>query len=695
MKKTLLLVIATFGLLVAAQAQTYNFTNASASGRFGPTQSQTDAAYTATNLFGAVTVMNQGIQEWIVPTTGTYRITAIGACGGEGQGAFNPGLPGTGATIEGDFALTAGTTIYIVVAQKGVYADNGSGGGGGSFVYTGAPGGGGLMIAAGGGGGHGHGASPATAALGGGGGATTAQVDGLQGAGNGGNSGLGLGGLMGVGCNFDGAGSGGAGWTANGQTATCGISTGGSFSTFVGGDGGLDGLTGGFGGGGGSDGNGSPGGGGGGYTGGGGGNTYNNTSWGAGAGAGSFNSGLNPINTAGISGAPSGFMHGSVTIDFLCTPLAGITLDNASLPDLTDPCSVSPTAPTATTNCGTIAGIPNITFPMTGSGVITWTFDDGVNLATQTQNVTISDTQNPIPDAASLNGASGQCSVSALPVPTATDCGGAIQGVPDVTFPLTTPGLTVITWSYTDGSGNTATQTQNVNINDVAAPNPDVVSLSDLMECSGFTPPTPTATDNCEGATSATPDVTFPITAGGLTVVTWTYIDGSGNTSSQTQNITITVVNTTVTSASATITADATGATYQWIDCDNGNAPIVGETNISYTASVTGSYAVEVTENGCTDMSACTFIDFTGLEDINSNNFKLYPNPNNGQFVIDFPNTQDYTVTVFDLTGKLLLSKSNVSNSKNTIDGSQLKPGTYQIRISDSNTSIVKSAVVL
>ena len=52
-------------------------------------------------------------------------------------------------------------------------------------------------------------------------------------------------------------------------------------------------------------------------------------------------------------------------------------------------------------------------------------------------------------------------------------------------------------------------------------------------------------------------------------------------------------------------------------------------------------------------------------------------------------------VTVFDLTGKLLMSKSNVSNSKNTIDGSQLKPGTYQIRISDSNTSIVKSAVVL
>ena len=75
-------------------------------------------------------------------------------------------------------------------------------------------------------------------------GATPAQVDPLQGAGNGGNSGLGLGGLMGVGCNFGGAGSGGAGWTANGQTATCGISTGGSFSTFVAADRRLDGLTG-------------------------------------------------------------------------------------------------------------------------------------------------------------------------------------------------------------------------------------------------------------------------------------------------------------------------------------------------------------------------------------------------------------------------------------------------------------------
>ncbi|MDE0470557.1 MAG: T9SS type A sorting domain-containing protein, partial [Ekhidna sp.] len=49
---------------------------------------------------------------------------------------------------------------------------------------------------------------------------------------------------------------------------------------------------------------------------------------------------------------------------------------------------------------------------------------------------------------------------------------------------------------------------------------------------------TPTATDNCNGEVMAAPDVTFPITAS--TTITWTYEDVAGNTSTQTQRVTIT-----------------------------------------------------------------------------------------------------------------------------------------------------------
>jgi hypothetical protein len=72
-----------------------------------------------------------------------------------------------------------------------------------------------------------------------------------------------------------------------------------------------------------------------------------------------------------------------------------------------------------------------------------------------------------------------------------------------------------------------------------------------------------------------------------------------------------------------TLTADQTGATYQWLDCDNNFAIINGETNQSYTPAVTGNYAVEVNMNGCVDTSACFLVDYTGIEELFQNEKEL------------------------------------------------------------------------
>src|SRR5690606_30664108 len=64
----------------------------------------------------------------------------------------------------------------------------------------------------------------------------------------------------------------------------------------------------------------------------------------------------------------------------------------------------------------------------------------------------------------------------------------------------------------------------------------------------------------------------------------------------------------TVSIAGNVLTADEIGASYQWIDCDNGNVSISGETNQSFTATGNGNYAVEVTQNGCTATSLCTMV---------------------------------------------------------------------------------------
>jgi hypothetical protein len=143
----------------ASSSYAYTFTNAGATGIYGPTQLQIDAAYTGTDLEGNVVVTTQGIQEWTVPTTGIYTIEVAGAKGGDKEDYVD--LGGDGAIVSDSFTLTQGEVIKIVVGQMGsrdLSATNsgGGGGGGGTFVYRSAaeP-----LIVAGGGGGIGAGNS--------------------------------------------------------------------------------------------------------------------------------------------------------------------------------------------------------------------------------------------------------------------------------------------------------------------------------------------------------------------------------------------------------------------------------------------------------------------------------------------------------------------------------------------------------
>src|SRR5690606_26336613 len=115
-------------------AQTFTFTNAGATGQNGPTQAQINAAYAGTPLDGAVAINTLGIQEWTVPSNGAYRIQVIGATGGnQNEATVSVGHP---ADISGEFNLSAGQTLKILVGQHGHLGSTrpGWGGGGGSFV---------------------------------------------------------------------------------------------------------------------------------------------------------------------------------------------------------------------------------------------------------------------------------------------------------------------------------------------------------------------------------------------------------------------------------------------------------------------------------------------------------------------------------------------------------------------------------
>jgi hypothetical protein len=291
----------------------WNFTNAGAAGRTGPTQTQVDAAYAGDLLEGKVTINTQGIQEWVVPHSGTYRIESRGAQGGS---VLSEWTGGKGALMAGDFNLTKGEMLKILVGQKGSDAkfghngSGGNGGGGGTFVVratNNTP----LVIAGGGGGAGGVHGGQHNASRHGGGGMTS--VNGSNGEGHAPSNDFGSGGV-----NQQGGGgkdaAGGAGWLSNGgnNTRTSSPDTYGGVRFMAGGLGGDveplilsgGGNIGGFGGGGAAR---VCGGGGGGYSGGGAGGDSPRTT--PGGGGGSYNAGTNQDNTAGTNAG-----HGKVTI---------------------------------------------------------------------------------------------------------------------------------------------------------------------------------------------------------------------------------------------------------------------------------------------------------------------------------------------------------------------------------------------
>ena len=238
------------------------------------------------------------VQSFTVPTSGYYTIEAAGAQGG--ASAYG-GSGGLGAKVRGEFSLTQGDVVQLVVGSRpvgprGQY--DGGAGGGGTFAFVGSscttlptlP----LLVAGGGGGGAGSGA-------------TTAR-SGLNGAAAGGTNGAGG---SAYGGDFYYSAAGGTGWVSAGANGSSPTYSGGG-QRWYGGRGpsysGNYGSWGGFGGGGAAGFYGpGGGGGGGGYSGGGGGAQ----TLASGGGGGSYNDGANQTHTSAIQTG-----HGYVTITY-------------------------------------------------------------------------------------------------------------------------------------------------------------------------------------------------------------------------------------------------------------------------------------------------------------------------------------------------------------------------------------------
>jgi len=161
-----------------------------------------------------------------------------------------------------------------------------------------------------------------------------------------------------------------------------------------------------------------------------------------------------------------------------------------------------------------------------------------------------------------------------------------------------------------------------------------------------------------------------------------------------TLNLTISnIIDVTVSINSGNLIANATGMVYQWLDCDNGYAAIVGDTSATFIPSVSGNYAVSIDDGTCVDTSACYSVIGVGVNDLALNsNVSFYPIPVSDILTINYQDASDLQIKVLDMTGRVLVNTT--SNQQITeIDLSSLSAGIYYVTVFENGALLTKKIV--
>lgn len=239
------------------------------------------------------------------------------------------------------------------------------------------------------------------------------------------------------------------------------------------------------------------------------------------------------------------------------------------------------------------------------------------------------------------------------------------------------------------------------------APTPDEPELADITGECAATPPTPTATNACSGKIYGTTTTTFPITAQGTTVVTWTYAYGNGNSITQKQNVIINDNTAPVCLAKdiTIIISDSGTTTITADDIDNGstdNCGINTKTLSQYTfnSSDAGIKTVTLTITDFKGNQKTATAQVTVQNNLNTthpktNLFAVYPVPFANHLTINLPDSYPDTVLyieLFDMTGKMIYTKKQSVNDKNiTINHlDSLMDGNYIINLLDKNKKTIQ-----
>ena len=143
-------------------------------------------------------------------------------------------------------------------------------------------------------------------------------------------------------------------------------------------------------------------------------------------------------------------------------------------------------------------------------------------------------------------------------------------------------------------------------------------------------------------------------------------------------------------SGNYTFTGVDTGCYYVYIDIPNYTDTLINTClTIANPSSFNNNYCVDSVGVGYCGAAYTTSVNrFT----LNNDMISVYPNPNNGSFIIEPRSATKQTMQVYDITGKLVLSQTIIG--KTTIDAGTLNEGIYNISL-NSNEGVINKRVAI
>lgn len=121
--------------------------------------------------------------------------------------------------------------------------------------------------------------------------------------------------------------------------------------------------------------------------------------------------------------------------------------------------------------------------------------------------------------------------------------------------------------------------------------------------------------------------------------------------------------------------------------------------------SSTGTWSLKINDQATNDtgtinswsLNICT-VQTAGVADNNLKNFVIYPNPNNGNFTVQFESNSgnDIKINVYDISGRVIFEKAyqNTGTFNQNLQLSNVQAGTYLVTVQDGDTKTTKRIIV-